>query len=254
MQPRVRSIAMSQRSFRVRHHECDPYGHLNNVAYLRYVEELEIDLGYAAPAGGLVPGRVDIAYLGQARFGDSVQVTRSPRTDVVAYELTTASGVVGRVDVDWRDPESLPVESLDPVTDLPERPFHVLRPIDWRDLDETGRASVPTLAALAEDAGVAVCAEHGWPLDRCGEEGFAIVLRRHEIVLGTLPGFGDLVDVATWFSDRTRVSVMRHYLMSVAGQPIARFRTHYVWVDIATMRPIRIPDSFIDDFAVNEVA
>ena len=61
---------MSQRSFRVRHHECDPYGHLNNVAYLRYVEELEIDLGYAAPAGGLVPGRVDIAYLGQARFGE----------------------------------------------------------------------------------------------------------------------------------------------------------------------------------------
>jgi acyl-CoA thioesterase FadM len=244
---------MSQRSFRVRHHECDPYGHLNNVAYLRYVEELEIDLGHAAPAGALLPGRVDIAYLAPARFGDTVDVLRAHRGEAVGYELTTSSGVVARVEIDWRAPESLPIGDLDAITGFPEQPFRLQRPIDWRDLDETGRASVPTLAALAEDAGVAVCAMHGWPLDRCGDEGFAIVLRRHEIVVGSLPGFGDVVDVETWFSDRTRVSVIRHYVMSVAGAPIARFRTHYVWVDALTMRPIRIPDSFIGDFAVNEV-
>ena len=27
------------RTFRIRHYECDAYGHLNNTAYLRYLDD-----------------------------------------------------------------------------------------------------------------------------------------------------------------------------------------------------------------------
>lgn len=31
------------RQFRIRHYECDAYGHLNNVNYLRYMQETAFD-------------------------------------------------------------------------------------------------------------------------------------------------------------------------------------------------------------------
>src|SRR5512142_1511669 len=36
------------RSFRVRHYECDAYGHLNNTNYLRYMQETAFDASAAA--------------------------------------------------------------------------------------------------------------------------------------------------------------------------------------------------------------
>ena len=32
-----------QRSFRIRHYECDAYGHLNNANYLRFMQETATD-------------------------------------------------------------------------------------------------------------------------------------------------------------------------------------------------------------------
>jgi len=36
-----------QRTFRVRHYECDTYGHLNNVNYVRYMQETALDASAA---------------------------------------------------------------------------------------------------------------------------------------------------------------------------------------------------------------
>ncbi|MDX1691452.1 MAG: acyl-CoA thioesterase [Acidimicrobiia bacterium] len=243
---------MAVRSFRVRHHECDPYGHLNNVAYLRYVEEVEIEAGLAAPAGPLVPADVDITYEGQARFGDRVAVDRRPDDEgTVDYRLAVGDASVARARVRWAPPGG-----PSPAPDLESgdaEPFRLRRTIDWRDLDETASASMPTLVGLAEDAGVAVCADRGWPLDRCAADGFGIVLRRHRIRIAWLPGHGDEITVSTWFTDRTRTSVVRHYdLRAGDDRAVARFRTLYVWVATDTMRPIRIPAEFIDAFASNE--
>ena len=37
-----------ERTFRVRYYECDPYGHLNNSNYLRYMQETAFDASAAA--------------------------------------------------------------------------------------------------------------------------------------------------------------------------------------------------------------
>ena len=69
--------------FRVRHYECDAYGHMNNAVYLRYMQEAGIE---AAAAVGLdsqwhenenrtwLPRRTQIEYIRPLRAGDQVEL------------------------------------------------------------------------------------------------------------------------------------------------------------------------------------
>lgn len=105
------------RTFRVRHYECDAYGHVNNVNYLRYMQEAAFD---ASAAAGYDLARYaemgfhwlvrdsDIEYLRPARYADSVIVrtwvadfrrVRSRR----AYEFRVAAsgGLAARAHTDW---------------------------------------------------------------------------------------------------------------------------------------------------------
>ena len=104
-------------TFKVRHYECDAYGHLNSVNYVRYMQEAAFDA--SAAAGWDLPrydsiGRLwlvretEIDYLAPVYYGDAVDVTtwvmdmrkvRSRR----AYELHHAAtgALVGRASTDW---------------------------------------------------------------------------------------------------------------------------------------------------------
>jgi acyl-CoA thioester hydrolase len=127
------------------------------------------------------------------------------------------------------------------------------RPVEWRDVDMTGHVTIAALASLVEDSAVRVSAAHEWPLARCADEGFAIVLRRHEMELGTPLTLDDEVEIATWASDRRRSSAIRHYFLRRVsdGGIVARFRSLYIWVDLTSGRPIRIPRDFLASFAPN---
>ena len=70
-------------TFRVRQYECDAYGHLNNVNYVRYLGEASLDVlaatgydpaCYAAMGRRWQTRRLDIEYLRPARYGDTVEV------------------------------------------------------------------------------------------------------------------------------------------------------------------------------------
>lgn len=105
------------RSFRVRHYECDPYGHVNQANYLRYMQEAAFD---ASAEAGYSFSRyeqmrrlwlvreTEIDYLAPLRYGQEVEVrtwvadfrrVRSRR----AYELREpGSGIlVARASTDW---------------------------------------------------------------------------------------------------------------------------------------------------------
>jgi acyl-CoA thioesterase FadM len=47
--------------------------------------------------------------------------------------------------------------------------------------------------------------------------------------------------------------ITRHYVLSRSGsgKPVALVRTLYVWIDLETGRPVRVPDAFLADFAPN---
>jgi acyl-CoA thioester hydrolase len=240
---------VTERSFRVRHYECDAYGHLNNTAYLHYLEEIEIDEGVAA---GRRLRNIDIRYVAPVSFGDTVTVTvgndgnggRSYTFTRAATGDRVAEAVAGWTPAGRDQPEE---EILPPPAEVFRRP----RRIEWQDVDASTTVSPAVLAGMAEDCGLALCAAYGWPLDRCTRNGFAMVVRRHEITYARPAGLGDELVITTWASDLARASAIRHYLMTRDGVTVASFRSHYVWVHAETMRPIRIPGDFLEDFSPN---
>ena len=131
------------RTFRVRHYECDAYGHVNYANYLRYMQETAFDATaaagydlarYEAMGQGWLIRETALEVLRPLHYGDSVQVktyvadfrrVRSRR----AYELRMAgSGEwVARAHTDWvlmdhsaRRPALIPREMM--VAFFPEGP------------------------------------------------------------------------------------------------------------------------------------
>jgi acyl-CoA thioester hydrolase len=105
------------RNFRVRHYECDAFGHLNNANYVRYMQETAFD---ASSAAGYDQARytelgchwlireTEIEYLKPVHYGDTVTVktwvidfhrVRSRR----AYEFTLldSGDLVSKGVTDW---------------------------------------------------------------------------------------------------------------------------------------------------------
>ena len=101
--------------FRVRHYECDAFGHVNNATYLRYMQEAAFN---ASTAAGYSPARyaemnrqwlvreTDIEYLVPLRYGDSVEV----KTWVADFQRVTSRRVyefyrqgepVAKAHTDW---------------------------------------------------------------------------------------------------------------------------------------------------------
>ncbi len=105
------------RNFRVRHYECDAYGHLNNANYLRYMQEAAFDASAAAGYGVLqyeqlgrlwLVRETEIEYLLPLYYNDNVAVTTwvidfRRYTSRRAYEFhNTADGsLVARGTTNW---------------------------------------------------------------------------------------------------------------------------------------------------------
>src|SRR5690349_3813045 len=73
-----------ERTFRIRHYECDAYGHVNNTHYLRYMQEAALDASaaagydlarYAALGHHWLVRETEIEYLTPLHYGDSVRVS-----------------------------------------------------------------------------------------------------------------------------------------------------------------------------------
>jgi acyl-CoA thioester hydrolase len=280
--------------FRVRHYECDAYGHVNNANYLRYMQEAAFE---ASAAAGYDVARYqdmnriwyvrgsDITFLRPLVYGQSVKVKtwvsefrriRCLRSydmyDAVSGELI-ARAVTDWVYLDsdslqpitvpseivaayWPDgpPEEIPSRERFPkAPDAPPSVFSMRRPVRWRDIDGAGHVNNASYMAYIEDCGVEVAAAYGWPMTRMMENGFGIIARRYRIEY-RLPAFlGDELEVSTWVSDPKRATVVRNYTVTriVDGALLARAHVLWVWVELASGRPIRIPPVFLDDFEDN---
>ncbi|MFB0536744.1 MAG: YbgC/FadM family acyl-CoA thioesterase [Anaerolineae bacterium] len=229
----------------------------------------------------------DIEYLRPLRYGDSVQVktwvadlrrVRSRR----AYEfrLVGSGELVARAHTDFvfldsatlrpapipRElmgaffPEGLP-EPAPPRPRFPSAPppppgvFRLRRRVERRDIDPEQHVNNAVYLSYLEDCGVQVVVAHGWPMSRMQAEGFASVVRRHRIEYRQPAVLDDELELATWASDVKRTTAVRHYTVTRVsdGALLARARTLWVWVDLKTGRPIRIPQTFLADFAPNIV-
>ncbi len=227
----------------------------------------------------------DIEYLRPLRYGDSVQVktwvTDFRRvTSRRAYEFYQGAELGARAHTDWAfldsatgQPVTIPSELIaaffpdGPPDSIPSREkfpsappppaslFSIRRRVTWQDIGPAQHVNNAVYLAYVDDCGMQVLAAYGWPLARMAAEQFAIIVRRHRIQYRQPALLDDELEVATWVSDVKRATAVRHYTINRVKDNtlVARAHTLYVWVDLTTRQPIRIPPQFLADFAPNIV-
>lgn len=227
----------------------------------------------------------DIEYLAPLFYGDEVRV----KTWVMdfrrfmsrrAYEFTLirSGQIVARAATDWAyvnaktlRPAAIPQamrqaffpedssqqgerrERFPTPPPPPPNVFTIRKRVEWRDIDTLWHVNNAMYLAYIEDAGIQVAEAYGWSMQRMSDEGFGILARRHRVDYRQAAQAGDELEIATWFSDARRSSAIRHYAIRRASDKelLVRARSLYVWVDLKTGRPIRIPEGFLADFADN---
>jgi len=227
----------------------------------------------------------EIEYLSPLRYGDSVTIRtwidnfRRVRLRRVYEFYKVGDGeLVAQATTDWvfmdihsNRPASIPGDLMtaffpeglpklaqrrEPFPEPPSPPpgiFKMRKKVAWGDIDPAGHVNNAVYLTYIEDVGVGVCDAHNWPMERQMKQGFAIVARKHRVEYLQLALLGDELELATWFSDVRRSTAIRHYRIGRVsdGETLARARTLWVWVDLETGRPIRIPTDFLSDFASN---
>jgi acyl-CoA thioester hydrolase len=135
----------------------------------------------------------------------------------------------------------------------PEGKHSMDRRVEWRDIDSVGHVNNAVYVAYIEAAGVDVARARGWPMERMMEMGFGILARRHRIEYRQQAVMGQALSVETWLSPPKRTSAIRHTVIrdQSEGEIMLRAETVWVWVDLRSGRPIRIPPYFEADFETN---
>jgi acyl-CoA thioester hydrolase len=154
-------------------------------------------------------------------------------------------------------PEGAPPRK--PFPSAPPPPAGVYRQqrrVQWSDVDPTKHVNNAVYLSYLEDCAVRDAVSRSWPMQRMLDEGgFAIVARRYRIEYRQQALLDDELEVATWISDVKRATAVRHYSIRRVndGELLTRARALWVWVDVDSGRPMRIPEQFAVDFAPNIV-
>ena len=115
-------------------------------------------------------------------------------------------------------------------------------------IDAFGHVNNQRYVAWMQEVATAHSAANGWPMERYLEIGAAWVVRSHFIEY-LRPAFaGDALDICTWASSLALREVVRNYSFLRAGQILARAETKWVYVDIKSGRPKRIPEELLAAF------
>jgi acyl-CoA thioester hydrolase len=103
--------------------------------------------------------------------------------------------------------------------------------------------------AWMQEVATAHSASNSWPMERYLQTGAAWVVRSHFIEY-LRPAFaGDEIEIFTWAASLALREVTRKYSFHRAGQLLARAETKWVYVDIKSGRPKRIPEELLASFA-----
>jgi len=112
-------------------------------------------------------------------------------------------------------------------------------------IDEFGHVNNQRYIAWMQEVATAHSAANGWPMERYLQTGAAWVVRSHFIEY-LRPAFaGDALDIDTWAASLALREVIRKYLFRRADQLVARAETRWVYVDIKSGRPKRIPQELL---------
>lgn len=118
------------------------------------------------------------------------------------------------------------------------------------ELDEYGHVNNAVYQNYLEEGATQASASNGFDFDWYFEHRTGWVVRKMTARYLQPLTYGDRARLHTWVSDFRRVRSHREYDLRRASDdtPVLRARADWVFVNLDTMRPERIPDAFMDAF------
>lgn len=153
-------------------------------------------------------------------------------------------------------PATIPGQRREPFPAAPPPPpgiYRARRRVEWRDVDPAGHVNNANYLTYIEECNVGAAEAFGWSLAQIMARGVAIVARRYRIEYREPALMNDELEITSYLSDLKRATAIRHNeIRRVAdGALLARAHALWVFVDLATGKPRRVPADFIDSFRPN---
>jgi len=229
----------------------------------------------------------EVEYLQPLRYGDTAEVTtwvedfrrvRSRR----AYEIRRQGeeDVLARGSTDWvlldREslrPVSIPEEMKQaffpegpPAKDGRREPFPepppapagavtVRREVAWEDVDPAQHVNNAKYFTYLEESGIQAAAQFGFSMHDYLAQGLGTVARKTRIEYKQPAVLGDTLEITTYLSDPRPIRATRHFIIRRQTDQalIAQAYVLWVFVDLNTGKPVRLPESLLAGFA-NHIA
>ena len=278
-----------ERTFRIRHYECDAYENVYYTNYLRYMQETAMDASAAAGFGaewyasrGFVwlVRDTEIEYIEPLRYGDTVRVktwVRNMRQALSkrAYELYRErdDAIVARAHTDWafielatgrparitqefRDaffPEGAPPEEgrerFPTPPVAPHGAYTQRRRVEWRDIDPAQHVNNSVYLAYSEDCAVEASTACGWTPSRLRELGVSLEIARCRIEYRTPAVLNDELTVTTWLSDVQSNRATRYFSLDRNGTSLSRAFAEMRCIDYLTREARDFPNGYLTAIA-----
>lgn len=119
------------------------------------------------------------------------------------------------------------------------------------ELDSFNHVNNAVYANYMQEAAIEASTEAGYSPAWYREHGTSWFIRQLSIRYYLQATYGDALDVTTWVSDMRRVMSNREYKITRVsdGAVVARARVNWVYIDLQTGQPLRVPKEFERDFA-----
>ena len=121
--------------------------------------------------------------------------------------------------------------------------YRLERRLSHADVDFLGELKVPALLGLLEQAAVEASSAVGFDAARYTREGRIWIIRRTRLQRLVPVGGGDIVEVETGVADFRRARSLRRYAVRRDGTLVAEATTDWVYCDLQSGRPVRIPEA-----------
>ncbi|MBU1228922.1 MAG: acyl-CoA thioesterase [Proteobacteria bacterium] len=122
------------------------------------------------------------------------------------------------------------------------------------DIDIQGHVNNLRYLKWMQDVAVAHSTAQGWSMQRYAEAGMGWVVRTHTITYKRPAFLGEAITACTWIAGFSPRMSPRKYLFWRAADKcvLAEAETMWVFVDLATGRPTKVPDELRNAFEIVE--
>lgn len=134
------------------------------------------------------------------------------------------------------------------------RIFTRVIPVVQDDIDIQGHVNNLRYLAWMQDVATAHSAAVGWPLERYVAEQSGWVVRSHTITYKRPAFLGETIVAATWIAGFSPRSSPRRYLFWRPADKVvlAEAQTEWVYVSLASGRPLKVPQELREAFTIVE--